>query len=78
MYKFVTLDKFEEIKPKLLKVMEDNQVRGTLLLAQEGINGTVAGTRQAIDNPDLVATRPTPQSPGMQRILHRQQPLSSH
>jgi len=50
MYKFVTLDKFEEIKPKLLKVMEDNQVRGTLLLAQEGINGTVAGTHQAIDN----------------------------
>ena len=50
MYKFVTLENFELIKPKLLKVMEDNQVRGTLLVAQEGINGTVAGSRTAIDN----------------------------
>ena len=50
MYKFVTLDNFELIKPNLLKVMEENTVRGTLLLAQEGINGTVAGSREAIDN----------------------------
>lgn len=49
MYKFVTLDNYQDIKPNLLKVMEDNAVRGTLLLANEGINGTVAGTRQAID-----------------------------
>lgn len=49
LYKFVTLDNFEAIKPRLLKVMEDNQVHGTLLLAREGINGTVAGTREAID-----------------------------
>ena len=49
LYKFVTLDNFEAIKPNLLKVMEDNRVNGTLLLAREGINGTVAGTREAID-----------------------------
>lgn len=49
MYKFVTLENFEDIKPNLLKVMEDNQVRGTLLLALEGINGTVAGSREGID-----------------------------
>ncbi|MFT5593160.1 MAG: UPF0176 protein [Oceanicoccus sp.] len=49
MYKFVTLDNFEAIRPNLLKVMDDNQVRGTLLLASEGINGTVAGSREAID-----------------------------
>ncbi|KEQ19563.1 oxygen-dependent tRNA uridine(34) hydroxylase TrhO [Endozoicomonas numazuensis] len=49
LYKFVSLDNFESIKPNLLKVMEDNGVHGTLLLAQEGINGTVAGTREAID-----------------------------
>jgi len=29
--------------------MDSNQIRGTLLLAREGINGTVAGTREAID-----------------------------
>ncbi|WP_257280115.1 MULTISPECIES: rhodanese-related sulfurtransferase [unclassified Endozoicomonas] len=49
LYKFVTLDNFKSIKPDLLKVMEDNAVRGTLLLAHEGINGTVAGTQSAID-----------------------------
>ena len=49
MYKFVTLDNYQDIKPNLLKVMEDNAVRGTLLLATEGINGTVAGTRESID-----------------------------
>ncbi|MGR6874385.1 oxygen-dependent tRNA uridine(34) hydroxylase TrhO [Pseudomonas sp. HK3] len=49
MYKFVTLENFEAIRPNLLKVMDDNQVRGTLLLAGEGINGTVAGSRDAID-----------------------------
>jgi UPF0176 protein len=30
--------------------MENLGVRGTLLLAKEGINGTVAGTRTAIDD----------------------------
>lgn len=49
MYKFVTLDDFEAIRPKLLACMESNDVRGTLLLAKEGINGTVSGTREAID-----------------------------
>jgi len=29
--------------------MQDNGVRGTLLLASEGINGTVAGSREGID-----------------------------
>jgi len=49
MYKFVTLENFEDIKPKLFAVMEENGVRGTLLLANEGINGTVAGSRESID-----------------------------
>jgi UPF0176 protein len=49
MYKFVTLDNHQEIKPKLFKVMDDNHIKGTLLLANEGINGTVAGSREAID-----------------------------
>lgn len=49
MYKFVTLENFQQIRQPLLDVMEANEVRGTLLLAQEGINGTVAGTREGID-----------------------------
>lgn len=50
MYKFTTLEKFQDLREPLLATMESNDVRGTLLLAQEGINGTVAGSRQGIDN----------------------------
>jgi UPF0176 protein len=49
MYKFVSLEDFEDIKPPLLAFMLEHDVRGTLLLAKEGINGTVSGTRASID-----------------------------
>lgn len=49
MYKFVTLDNFEEIRTPLLATMKSLNVFGTLLLAKEGINGTVAGSREGID-----------------------------
>ncbi|GAB2880243.1 rhodanese-related sulfurtransferase [Microbulbifer echini] len=49
LYKFVTLEDFESLRTPLLDVMLENQVRGTLLLAREGINGTVAGSRNGID-----------------------------
>jgi UPF0176 protein len=48
LYKFVRLENFEQIKPHLLAVMEANDVKGTLLLANEGINGTIAGDKAAI------------------------------
>ncbi|MCW8125099.1 rhodanese-related sulfurtransferase [Microbulbifer halophilus] len=49
LYKFVTLDDFESLRAPLLEVMLEQRVRGTLLLAREGINGTVAGSREGID-----------------------------
>ncbi len=49
LYKFVTLEKFQDLRQPLLKVMEHNNIRGTLLLASEGINGTVASSRKGID-----------------------------
>lgn len=49
LYKFVTLDNYQEIKSTLLNFMLEHHIRGTLLLAHEGINGTVAGSRDAID-----------------------------
>lgn len=48
LYKFVALPDFEDIKPKLEQVCKDNGVLGTLLLAKEGINGTVCGPRSGI------------------------------
>ncbi len=50
LYKFVTLENFQALRQPLLNVMEHHGLRGTLLLANEGINGTVAGSRSAIDS----------------------------
>ncbi len=49
MYKFVQLPDYKEIRDPLLDHMIAHGVKGTLLLAEEGINGTVAGSREAID-----------------------------
>lgn len=37
------------MQPTLQEICVSNQIKGTILLAEEGINGTVAGSRQAID-----------------------------
>jgi UPF0176 protein len=49
LYKFVTLNDFEQMRTPLRETMVKHGVKGTLLLAAEGINGTVAGTREGID-----------------------------
>ena len=49
LYHFVILEDFESLKNPLLSVMTENQVKGTILLAREGINGTVSGSREGID-----------------------------
>ncbi len=49
LYKFVTLDDHEALREPLLELMAEHEIRGTLLLAEEGVNGTVAGERAAID-----------------------------
>ncbi|MGP4845574.1 oxygen-dependent tRNA uridine(34) hydroxylase TrhO [Marinobacter sp. 1Y8] len=49
LYKFTALDDFETLRQPLLSLMADNQVCGTLLLAHEGINGTIAGPREGVD-----------------------------
>ena len=49
LYKFVTLDNYQDLRSPLLAFMLERKIRGTLLLAQEGINGTVAASRENID-----------------------------
>ncbi len=49
LYKFVRLHGFEQLQQPLLDLMHDNDVRGTLLLADEGINGTISGPRAGVD-----------------------------
>ena len=48
LYKFVTLEDYQQIRQPLLEKMESLNIKGTLLLAHEGINGTVSGTQEAI------------------------------
>lgn len=49
LYRFAALPDFQALKDPLYRLMIDHDVRGTLLLAKEGINGTIAGSRQGID-----------------------------
>ena len=50
LYKFTRFADFEQYREPILNSMLDNDVKGTLLLASEGINGTISGSRQGIDN----------------------------
>ena len=43
LYKFVELPDFADLQAPLLEVCKANGIKGTLLLAAEGINGTIAG-----------------------------------
>ena len=49
LYKFVSLENYQDLRDPLLQFMTEQKIRGTLLLAHEGINGTVAGSRNGID-----------------------------
>ncbi|OFA33456.1 hypothetical protein BAE46_01770 [Glaciecola punicea] len=50
LYKFVTLHNYVEMREPLRQFMESQHIRGTILLAHEGINGTVSGPQEGIDN----------------------------
>ena len=48
-YKFASLPDAEALKTPLAAFCCASGIKGTLILAPEGINGTVAGTPEAID-----------------------------
>src|ERR1700746_820451 len=63
-YQFAALPDFRELKEPLRALCANLKLKGSVLLAQEGINGTLAGTADAIDelvhalrNGDLFAGR---------------------
>ena len=49
LYHFARFDRFADVQAPLTEVCEKNGIVGTLLLASEGINGTIAGSREGID-----------------------------
>ncbi|TMM52482.1 rhodanese-related sulfurtransferase [Sulfitobacter sabulilitoris] len=50
LYHFTRFDDPAALKPALVDLCAAHDVRGTLLLAPEGINGTIAGSRAGIDS----------------------------
>lgn len=68
LYKFVTLEHFESLKQPLLHFMLTNEIRGTLLLAKEGINGTIAGRAESIE----ALYRWFATQPGLENIVHKE------
>lgn len=49
LYQFVRLPDYQELAPRLKAHCDVCELKGTLLLAEEGINGTVSGSRVGID-----------------------------
>jgi UPF0176 protein len=47
-YQFVSLPDFRELREPLRAICADLKLKGSVLLAQEGINGTLAGSAEAI------------------------------
>ncbi|MEL6271986.1 MAG: rhodanese-related sulfurtransferase [Chloroflexota bacterium] len=48
-YKFVSLPDYREMQGPLLDFCNERNIRGSVLLAEEGINGTVSGLREDMD-----------------------------
>ena len=49
LYKFTRLDDFEDIQAPLKSFLDALSVKGTLLLAREGINGTISGGKDSVE-----------------------------
>lgn len=50
LYQFVAIPDFHEWREELLDFCLAAEVKGTLLLAEEGVNGTIAGSREGVDS----------------------------
>lgn len=48
LYRFVSLDDYESLQKPLQDFLHQHNIKGTLLLAHEGINGTVSGSAASI------------------------------
>lgn len=49
LYRFISLDDLPNLQAQVRQVFERNDICGTLLIAPEGINGTIAGLGEKLD-----------------------------
>ena len=48
-YQFANLEDYADLRPSLLALGRENDLSGTILLAQEGVNGTIAGPQAGVE-----------------------------
>jgi UPF0176 protein len=48
-YKFINLPSYLDLRIQLLKLCNSLSLKGTILLAEEGLNSTLSGTRENVD-----------------------------
>ena len=58
-YQFAPLSNLEVLQQALLSGFDELEVKGSLLLADEGVNGTLAGRSAALDEALTLITRVT-------------------
>ncbi|MCY4425828.1 MAG: rhodanese-related sulfurtransferase [Halieaceae bacterium] len=68
LYRFTRLEDYRELREPLLSECLAAGLRGTFLLAGEGINGTIAGSREAVDQVLTYLRR----DPRLQDLTHRE------
>ena len=50
LYKFIEINDLDALQEKILSICVKNKVKGTILLAPEGINGTISAKKDEIEN----------------------------
>jgi len=50
LYKFTPLSDLDDLRSKIYRACIDHKIKGTILLAHEGINGTIAGPESGIQS----------------------------
>ncbi|MEO0342745.1 MAG: rhodanese-related sulfurtransferase [Pseudomonadota bacterium] len=73
LYHFTKFDDPDSLRPGLQKLCDAHGIKGSLLIAAEGINGTIAGSRDAVDAA-LIAIRALP---GCKALEHKES-LAQH
>ncbi|OYY49951.1 MAG: hypothetical protein B7X95_02815 [Methylophilaceae bacterium 17-44-8] len=74
LYKFVSLPNYQALQAPILAMCNQHQIKGTLLLATEGINGTIAGAPEHIQAV-LAALR---QYPEFSDLEHKESYADTH
>jgi UPF0176 protein len=68
LYHFAPLEQYADLQPSIQTLCAEHDIKGTLLLASEGVNGTVAGSRMGIDA--LLAHLRS--IPGLETLVHKE------